>query len=91
MIIVTGMRTRWVLLAALLAGCESDAEKLERLKSEASIEALRVLRWERIAQGRAADDTTRTGPPEYWPDSLRAARNRSLLAERALRMFLDGR
>jgi hypothetical protein len=70
-----------------LAACESDERKLRRLKTEESINALRVLR----AQ-RRFDSATQAGAPDsvisQLRDSLLQAEDRHDLARRELERFL---
>lgn len=79
-------RTALVLLVLLFAGCESDAEKLERLQSEAAFARMNRLRLE---QELANPSSSRGLSRAALQDSLRAAETRATLAERELREFLN--
>ena len=73
-------------LCVVLAGCESETEKLERLRTEAALTNLGALAIEQELQrlpyntpGAVRDSLTR---------ALEAARNEALLAQRDLDRFL---
>lgn len=84
-----------------LTGCESDEDKLQRLRGEAAVASLSLLRYQALVDSawvRAAAITREHPNAEgrargdsivrLYQDSVRIARNRHELAERELRRFL---
>lgn len=84
-----------VLSVLLLAGCKSDAERLDELQTEASLARLRVVAAERDLSATMA--SCNLSPPnelscervDSLRDAVHALRIQRDLAERDLRRFLD--
>jgi hypothetical protein len=77
---VFGVGNLWRVLTvatciSFVTGCESEAQKLERLKTTAAVARLDVLRWQQAGQ----------------PDSVSAAESRADLAQRDLNRFMSGK
>ena len=71
------MRSAILAAAVLLVGCESDAEKLERLQTERTVSCL-------AAQGMEQQNAANT------PKGIKYASD-CTLAERELNLFMSGR
>jgi hypothetical protein len=67
--------TPLALLLVFVLGCESDTKKLDRLREDAAIASLAEM------QAREGGNV----------DSINAAIGRRMLADRALKKFMDGR
>ncbi len=79
------------LVVFALAGCESDEERLDRLQVEEAMAYADVLIWEQRIDFEGGVEFVRGNGPTDLIDSLRAAEDRLLLAERELNLFMGGR
>jgi hypothetical protein len=84
---ISGMRRALVLsLALALTACESDADKLRRLETEAALTSLELMGLQRTLRDSAA---YLTGPQlDSVTERLAEARTKATLAQRDLDRFL---
>jgi hypothetical protein len=74
----------------LLAACESDAKRLERLQRDLSYARIDEGYWQRADAKEVDDSLMIITDTAAIRDSLDAARIRRALAERALNRFMAG-